>query len=231
MNEQLLAGQPIKIDFFYLHPWKLKDIINPELQYYQHLSLIFAREEDLGWPAELSEGYDIFDVIRARCIIGEAFAKQVSHTLGTFTKEEVIFQNNQFKINGQILTKQHWAKIKEILAEENYIDLSVLGAKEEDYNFANAKAAEFKKRIEETKKLVRKYKKTQQVSLGALVNRLCAKSQNINLLNVWDYTFYQFKQHLDATLSIESYDFNMSALLNGRIDAKKQKIVHWTENK
>lgn len=233
MNDNLLAGNPVQIDFFYIYPWKLRDIVNPALNYYSQLFLFFVRKEDLGLPEELSESYNVFDLIRARAIIGEAFQNQVLAALEAFTKENFIFQDEQFMLNDKILTAQHWAEIRKVLAEENYIDLALIDEKEEeeDYNFANAQAREFRKRIARTKELVKKYKKDKEVSLGFLVNRYCAKSPNMNLLNVWDLTFYQFKQQLEATVVVENYDFSISALVNGRLDAKKQKIVHWTENK
>lgn len=228
MNDNLLAGNPVKVDFFYIHPWKLRDIVNPELRYYEHLFLFFVHKEDLGYPEELIEGYDILELIRARAVIGEAFEKQVLDALKAFTHEDFILQEEEFRLGDNILRPQHWEQIKNILAEENFIDLE---KKEDDFNPANKRAAEFRKRIEETRKLVSKYKKKNEVSLGFLVNRLCAKSQNINLITVWDFTLYQFKQQLDALIVNESYDFNMMALANGNLDPKKHKIVHWTENK
>lgn len=233
MNDLLLAGQPIQIDFFYIHPWKLKDIINPKNEYYQNLFLFFLRKEDLPFSEDLlknMEGYNVFDLIRVGAIWGKAFQEQFLKALNMFTQEDFIFIDGNFKLNEHILTHEHWEKIKTILAEENYLDLNKLKPEEEEYNLANSKAAEFRKRAAETRRLVEKYKKKKEVTLGFLINRFCAKSPNLNLLNVWDLTFYQFKQQFDAILSIEQYDFNMTALLQGRLDTKKQKIVHWTEN-
>lgn len=230
MNELLLAGLPVEIDFFKIYPWKLKDIINPKLKYYNKLFLLFVQKEDLGFPPEVIESYSLFHIIRGRAAIGEAFKNQVLETLKAFTQEDFIFDKNEFQLNGNIFTEEHWVQLRDVLAEENFIDLSSLKDKDED-NFANDRAREFKKRIEETRRLVNKYKKKNQPELSFLVNRFCAKSPNINLFNVWDLTFYQFKHQLDAVLFLETYDFNMMALVNGKIDTKKQKIVHWTENK
>ena len=231
MNEQLLTGQPVLIDFFYLYPWKLRDIVDPSKNYYSHLYIFFLKEDDLQLPSELTEGYELFDLIRVGAVLGEAFRKQILDALYVFTFEKFIFKNANFMLDDKILTAQHWAQIRDILAEENFVDLTKIGIKEEEYNFANSKAAEFRKRSAKVRAEVNKYKKNKDVSLGFLINRFCTKSPNTNLLNVWDYTFYQFKQQLDATVLVENYTFNMEALLAGRLDAKKHKIVHWTENK
>jgi hypothetical protein len=232
MNDNLLAGNPVKVDFFYVYPWKLRDIVNPDLQYYTNLFIFFMQKEDLKIPEEVAKSYNVFKLIRGRAVVGEAFRQQILQALKLFTHEDFIFHNNQFMLNGKILTSQHWEQIKTILAEENYIDLALIDeVQEEDYNYANQQAREFKKRIEETRRLVNKYKKKDELSLGFLINRLCVKSPNINILNVWDLTFYQFKQQLSATMVLEAYDLNMAAVANGMLDPKKQKIVHWTENK
>lgn len=231
MNDNVLAANPIKVDFFYVYPWRIRDIVNPELDYYAHLFLFFMRKSDLGFPEDLIDAYDILHLIRARATLSEAFQQQIIKALKAFTKEDFIFANEQFVLNENILESQHWEKIQNILAEENYIDLaSIKPPEEEEFNLANKQAVEFRKRIAKTRELVNKYKKNKEVTLGFLINRFCAQSPNINLLNVWDLTFYQFKQQLDATMAVENYTFSTSALLNGRLDPKKQKIIHWTEN-
>lgn len=229
MNQNLLAGNPTKIDFFYIYPWKLKNIVNPELRYYEHLFLFFITVEDLGFPAEINKSYNLLELVRARAVIGEAFRNQVLEALYAFTNEKFMFINEEFVLNGNILTFEHWLNIKQILSEENFLNLET--AQVEEFNPGNERAIEFRRRIEETRKLVKKYKKKDDVNLGFLINRFCAKSFNINIRDVWDLTLYQFKQQLDALIVNETYDFNMMALANGNLNPKKYKIVHWTENK
>jgi hypothetical protein len=229
MNELLLSGGPVQVDFFYVYPWKLKDIVNPQKNYYAHLYIFFLKEEDIQLPKELTEGYELFDLIRVGAILGETFRQAVLDSLYAFTLEKFVFKNANFMLNDNILTSQHWEQIRQILAEENFIDLAKI-KEEDEYNFANPKAAEFAAKRKKIKEEIEKYKRKKEVSLGFLINRFCAKSPNTNILSVWDYTFYQFKQQLDATVSIENYTFNMEALVNGNLDTRKQKIVHWTEN-
>lgn len=233
MNDLLIAGLPVKIDFFYVYPWKLKEILNPENEYYQNLFLFFLRKEDLQIPEDYLKtlkGYGVFDLIRVRAVWGKAFQDQVIQALKMFTHEDFVFIDGNFVLNEHKLTADHWLQIQQILAEENSIDLNKVD-EEEEYNFANEKAAEFRKRAAETRKLVEKYKKKKEATLGFLVNRFCARSPNLNILNVWDCTLYQFKQQFEAILLVENYDFNIMGLLQGSIDPKKQKLVHWTENK
>lgn len=233
MNDRLIAGLPIKIDFFTIYPWKLREIIDSDNEYYQKLFIFFLRKEDLNFSEEellQLKDYDVFDLIRVKAIWGIGFQEQILTSLKAFTHEDFTFINGSFMLGDNKLRAEHWNKIKAILAEENYIDLQAMGQTEEEYNFANKKAEEFRKRAAETKRLVNQYKKKKDVTLGFLINRFCAKSPNLNLLTIWDLTFFQFKQQFEALLSIENYDFNMTALLSGSIDPKKQKIVHWTEN-
>jgi len=232
MNELLLSGQPVPVDFFFVYPWKLKDIVNPKYNYYQNLFIFFLKPEDLQLPEEFlrsAEGYNIFDLIRVRAIWGKAFSDQITKALKCFTKEDFVFSQGNFLSGENVLTYENWQEIRKILAEENYIDLNKTND-EEDYNFANSKAAAFRKRAAETRRLVEKYKKKREPTLGFLINRFTTRSPNIDITKVWDLTFYQFKQQFEALIAIENYDLNMRALLSGNVNPKKQKIVHWTEN-
>lgn len=235
MKGNLLAGLPVKIDFFSIYPWKLKDIINADLDYYQHLLIFFIKKEDLGFGGELAkqaESYSVFDLIRVRAIWGDTFQAQVLKSLKLFTKEDFLFEDGVFALNGNILTEEHWLQIQTTLATENHLDIkAMMGEEEEDYDFANDAAREFRERAKRTREMVDKYKKKKDASLEFLINRFCAKSPNLNILDIWDCTFYQFKQQFDAVISVEKYDINMTALLSGRLDTKQQKkISHWTEN-
>ena len=115
------------------------------------------------------------------------------------------------------------------MAEENFIDIKSL--EEEDENSSkkeNSKLKEIKKKIAENKKIIQKYKKQQNSELIFLVNAVASKSQNLNILNIWELTLYQFKNQLDQLIRNENYDINIQSILAGA-DSKKIKLVHWTE--
>lgn len=230
MKANLLAGNPITVDFFKVYPWKLRDIVNEELKYQEKLFIFLVSKKHLSSSIELVKEYDVLQLIRLGAILTEAFRDQVLDSLKAFTHEDFVFIDEKFMLNDNILETHHWEKIRDILAEENSIDLTLMEEEKIDESKLSPQAIAFRKRIAETKALVNKYKKSPQNDLSFLINRFCAKSQNMNLLNVWDLTFYQFRQQLDAMIVIEHYDFNMLAAAGGNLDLRKQKIVHWTEN-
>lgn len=252
MKDILLVGDPIQVDWLYVYPWKIRDIVKGQEAYYQSLFIYFLKKEDLQFPeefAELVESYSVFDLIRVRAGGGGAFRERIIQTLKDFTHEDFEFIEGNFIVRRPkepsdedeesteedlveilILTSEQWDKIGQILAMENYIDTDKFKEDEGD-NYANEAARKFKERTRKTRELVEKYKKPSNVTLGFLVNRLCTRSTSLNILTIWDCTFYQFKQQLDATVFGEQYDLNVSAMLQGALDTKKVKMVHWTENK
>ena len=234
MKSMLLAGLPVQVDFFYVYPWKLRDIVDVRKEYYQHLFLFFIRKNELGFIdefAEASEDFDVFDLIRVRCIWGKDFREQILKTLKLFTKEDFVFEKGIFSLGENILTAEHWKEISIIMATENHLDINnPMGVEEDDFDLANDAARKFRERARKTRELVDKYKKKSDVTIDFLINGLCAKSPNLSILNVWGCTFYQFRQQLDAVLSVERYDKDMATWMSGNFDMKGTRITHWIEN-
>ena len=230
MKANLLAGNPITVDFFQIYPWKLRDIVNSELEYQKKLFVFLIDKEHFDFPTELTDSYDILQLIKLGAVLTESFRNQVLEALKAFTHKDFIFTGEEFILDDNVLKIQHWEQIRTILVEENYIDLTSMKKDKKYESKLSPQAIAFRKRITETRAMVEKYKKTTKTDLAFLINHFCARSHNISLLNVWDLTYYQFRKQLDAIMAVEKYDFDMAAAANGLLDLKKHKIIHWTEN-
>lgn len=255
MKDILLTGDPVAIDWFHIYPWTIREIVKNQERYYQSLFIFFLQKKDLQFPeefADLVETYNTFELIRVRAGGGGSFRNRLLEALKDFTREDFEFIKGEFVVRKPkqnesnhshdddddssptedvfVLTSEQWDRIGGILALENDIDMSKFEDDGGD-NYANEAARKFKERANRTRELVEKYKKPSDITLGFLVNRLCTRSTSLNILTIWDCTFYQFKQQLDATVFSEQYDLNVNAMLQGALDTKKIKLVHWTENK
>ena len=72
MKDILLVGDPIKVDWLYVYPWKIRDIVKDQQAYYQSLFIYFLKKEDLQFPeefAELVENYSVFDLIDRKSVV------------------------------------------------------------------------------------------------------------------------------------------------------------------
>ncbi len=232
-EQSLIVGLPVQVDFFNVVPWKLNDILTPQKQFFLKLAFIFVTAEHLGFAEEDLKNFkqsEIYGLIRVRAILDKNFCEAFIQALESFVDGEVSFKNEIFLINDLPIMNEHFNTIKEVL------QLEVGKQKpeeEEQLEFANEAAREFYERIKNVENEIKKIKnkQTTSASLDFLVNRLCAKSPNISLLNVGDLTYYQFLKHLEALAAVESYDINIQAMIAGALDGKKNKLVHWTENK
>jgi hypothetical protein len=93
-------------------------------------------------------------------------------------------------------------------------------SKKDEIKTANAKAEEIKNKILKGQQLLNK-KMGLDVSFGDLVSVLAANGNNLNIINIWDLTMYQFNNQFARMQMIEDYDLNIRSLLAG---AKKEDI-------
>lgn len=231
-EEQLILGQPVKIDFFYFSPWKIKDILNPEKEFYFLLALLFLKKEQTGLKEEYIEknsSYSVYDFIRVRATIDEEFQKIFIKMLKAFIPNfDIYFELGTFWVDKQILSSEHWESLKTVCRKEMH---EKEPEKEEEYNFADRRAKELFEKLKKAKEQVAEIRKKKKgPGLSFLINRFCAKSPNINLFNVGELTYYQFIEQLQALIVIEEFDINVLAAINGALE-KKKKFIHWTEKK
>ena len=153
--------------------------------------------------------------------------KQIQEGLKLFTGLDFDFIDGLFIYDDKhVIDEKVWENLKLILAFQNKIKYS---PEELNYNPIGARAKAMQAKIEETRRQVQELKSKQNdiPSLSDLVSGLSAKHPSINLLNVWNLTYYQFVDQLERLQIVEEYEFALRSILAGA-DAKKLKTKHWT---
>src|SRR5690606_21994752 len=65
-----------------------------------------------------------------------------------------------------------------------------------------------------------------RIEFADLVSVLAAKHPNLNIVNVWELTYFQFNNQFQRMQLIESYDFGVRQILAG-FDKDKVKLQHY----
>lgn len=90
------------------------------------------------------------------------------------------------------------------------------------------KIEEAKRRINE--RLKKKDKKDDNIRLMDLISVLAAKHHNLNIMNIWDLTIYQFNDQFKQMQLIENFEIGIRQLLAGAKE-KDVKLEHYIKRK
>jgi hypothetical protein len=233
MIGRLSIGSPIPVENFFIYPFKIKEVIELEDEYYKIISPLLISEEDLKMP-ELEE-VSFAKLIALKSYYDKDFKRMMLKSLSRVTKTEVKFDSEYYVINNTYLTGETWNKIRETILEQNVLDEKSLKKKDgEDFNPGNEKAEEmrekFKKNREKIEKIKKKKSSEQNNYLIDAINNFCAKSPNTNLIQVQEFTLFMFWSQYSALIGTDTYDKQTQAIFAGA-DPKKMKAPHWAEQK
>ena len=229
---RMLANVPIYIhDAGSLHIPTLRDIaILGEENYNEILSLLLLNKKNI--PHLRDKPVSNFDILFANCAYSPDLWSRVKIGLELLFKEEAhmsdVGENVYFYFSEDSekrhITSENFEYIQSLLIIANNIKIE----SEEEYNPANAKAAELIKRLEAGKQYVSR-KKKQIVSLSSKISGLAWKSNSINMINIWDLNIYQFYDALFKVEQIDNYLFTLQGIYSGNVDGKKIKLndLHW----
>jgi hypothetical protein len=230
-----LANEPLRInDVLSLRYPTLREMLRLENEHYKHIYALLTQKEQFGLEKNPIE---LFDLISLLCSENEIFRSSILSGLKYFFLLPFYWdddygicydeadEENEYPF---LLTKEDWTLIVSSIAESNFISIDQLKDSVRIPEYANEQARKIAERIAETKRQVEKYKKPQNDSPFALVSQFCAKSYNINIMQVWDLNYYQFITQFQNLLEIEAYDMSTRAMLAG---AKIDKLTHWSEKK
>ena len=234
MNKDFfLANEPLPIrDGLFLHYPTLREMLLTENSYYENINTLFTQKEHFG---SIFENTDLttLEMIIFLCAQQKDFLKNVISALLYFTKR-VFFLNLEeyfFYCLGSdgevefILMEKDWDTLIEALAEFNFISLEKIRKDAKGPQYANEAARKFAEKIEATRREVNKFKRKRDSGPFDKVSEMCAKSQNINIMQVWELNYYQYTCQFRDLLKIESYDMTTRAMLAGA----KVTLTHWSE--
>ena len=224
----LLSGTPIPIRDLILKPLSLRWIVLNEKRYQEVLGAIFfdVNKLDLSQTPELQQ-LDKFSLFSLLVAQDNEIRERVIQGLLWFLGRQFEVVEAKIVSEDLVLDEDLWKQLKTVIAWQNKIEYDP--SEEPEYNPANHKALELQRKLEENKRQVAEIKKrkNQDPGLCDLVSGLSSKHPSINLLNVWDLTYYQFVDQLSRLQIVEAYEFALSSLLAGA-DSKKLTITHWT---
>lgn len=229
IRELSICGKPIPVGFFTVRSLTLDEIFDYGVNEYQKMLSTFffdVGELDLGGKLEGVRNFILFTLILKE-------EKNLRNTLlsglRVFTGLQFGCEEGIFTYEDKIIDEDTWEELRLVLAAQNKIKYE---PKSLEYNPIGAKAIAMHKKILETRKQVQdiKSKNNETPALADLISGLCAKHPTMNLLNVWNFTYYQFLDQLEGIQVVEKYEFALRSVLAGA-DAKKMKIKHWTSKK
>lgn len=237
VKECILAGEPVELGnrlFFY--PPTLRELLR-EHDFYSHMIFLLVQKEHFDIE---DENLDIFDIISAICSreIAEnkdySFVKQLSVAFKFFTKEDLWFDDGDIGYKDQSLTSEQWKLLSETVSIYFGVSISDIKAALSKPVYANEKAREMAEKFRQNREEIERIKLKKQAKerntyfaqMIKNVSDVCAKSNNINILQVWDLNYYQYVSQLQSLLKIETHDSSLRMMLAG---AKVKNFKHWTE--
>ena len=216
-RERLLAGLPLYVDKIPVYSPKLIQIANIGFPIYNtYLSICV---NDNMSPQHTKYENKFLNVLRydldyhAYFILGLEF----------FTGKRFVWQDTHFAVEGEDLRldSNNFNELMRLLRLTNCFpekDIKIKRNKELD-----RKIAEAKRKIREQ---LGREPDDDRIEFADLVSVLAAKHPNLNIVNVWELTYFQFNNQFQRMQLIESYDFGVRQILAG-FDKDKVKLQHY----
>jgi hypothetical protein len=222
---KLLAGLGFDVDGIgMIEPLKLIDIVKIGYSKYEMMlgNLIFDVEDLKNEDLDINN-LDTFTIIASNILYGKSdeYTKMILDAFKFFLKREVSIFNDGVNFGFMIgqdsfIDKYAFEDIKKILKWQNCVKKE----SDEFANCINSKAEEIKQKILKGRKSLVSDK--EQIHFSDLVSAVAAHgNNNLNIINIWDITMYQFNNQFARMQMIEDYDINIRSLLAG---AKSEDI-------
>jgi hypothetical protein len=170
----------------------------------------------------------LYEWMVEQCLFNNEYKTYILNGLSLFFKEKVSFNGYVFYL-GEVSEKRylneeifnHIQKVlKKICCVENI--------QEDIENPANSKAREL---LEKRKKYRQKLKKAKQngdeepLTLRDLISIYCTDGNGASILNVGQFTMYQFNDQFNRMTMLQDYNVNIQALLHG--GSSNEELKSW----
>lgn len=207
--ERLLAGFPILVDNIEIHSPKLIDIAEIGHQAYSFIANVCISEESnfdilMNYEKELLE----YLLLGLRFFTKEKF----------YYGEDCLFSVNKKDEVVAVLNKDNYGEFVQSFKIANCIEDN----KDIRHGELDAKIAAAKKRINEK---LGKDPDDDKVTFVDLVSVLAAKHSNLNIMNVWDLTYFQFDNQFKRMQLVDNYDLSVRQILAGVENVKPEHYI------
>jgi hypothetical protein len=233
LNLKLLKGNPIKINNVgIIYPVKISDIVDITIEMYnQHLNILCIESEDIKKLFNF-EDMKTYEFIYLNCVQSDEYKNVVIEALSFFFKEKKIdfkelygFYLGDIKEN-RLIGLENFEEIKYIIKKLNCL---VSEEEEDKYNPVNDRAKRILEKLKKDKEIREKIKQNSEsdsLNLFDLISILAAYGNNINIINVWDLTIFQFNNQFNRMKILKEYEVNIQILMN-TTEPNKVKYQHW----
>lgn len=241
-NLVLLSDIPYDFGVCKIYKPTLRQISENQDMYKKYLSMLVFDKSDISkenFKNIRDEDYEkikTFDIILVTCESIDSYKDDIVNAIEYFTKEKVhvVCDNYRgFFYFGEISDNR-------ILSRENFDDFKmalreICCVKNSDDDIVSDLNIEDKAELERIKKIRERLKKAkmndiennsdgEKLELADLISAFCSISNNLNILDVWDMTIYQFYNQFERTRLIDEYRTQIQSIFAG---ADIKDVKHW----
>ena len=238
INLKLLSGMPIDINNLgILTPLKLKQIIDlGEQTYNELLSVLLIDKENIDGLKD--EQFSNLELLMVFCHQSHEFRDKTLKALKLFLNNEFFVSNeglfycrNLISDNYGlmvykyiIIDKESFEELQTVLKIANHIEIK----KEDEIIPGNERARKFMEKLRLSKQNI---KKPETINLHSIISGIAWKSNNINIINIFDLTIYQLYDAYHRLENIDNYHYTLSGLYAGTVDGKNINLskITWTK--
>lgn len=235
-KEKFLCGIPTEIEGLCLvYPKTLREIALVGIKnFYIYLNFFTLNKEEIdnfNKENEIEEEITPFQFHLRNSIYDKNYQKNFADAFKFFLKinsitilkdnEAIVLDND----TNRVIKEKEFNLISEIIKAQNFL----LEYEEENYSIkkpSNSKAKEILQKLEQRKKVIDKKKSHNNLDFYDLVGSLAIGDVGLNILNIWDITYYAFNDQFNRMKMKENYENDVKSLLAGA-DSKKIKLKHW----
>jgi len=238
INLKLLAGMHIDINNLgVLTPLKLKQIIDLGEQVYNELlSVLLIDKSNIEGLKE--EEFSNLEILMVYSYQNIEFRENVLKSLNLFLGNEFFMSNEGlfycrklisdnyglFVYKNLVLDKDPFDDFQYVLKKANHIE----NKKEDDIIPGNERARKFMEKLKLSKQNI---KKPETMNLHSIISGIAWKSNNINIINIFDLTIYQLYDAYHRLENIDNYHYTLSGIYAGTVDSEKINLskITWTK--
>lgn len=238
---KLLNGSPIFINNIgNIFPLKLKEISDIGLTTYNQFVNLLCIESNM--LKDDIEELSSFQCLLNFCNQSKEMLQLIGQSINIFVKKDVYIDTNINRIfigeNLVELLKENKMDEIGILSEENYEDFKfiiklqngLISNNEDEFNPKDEKARQIIEKMKKCRQKVSEQKMNdshnQNINLVDLISILASNSDSLNIINVWDLTYYQFNDQFARMKILDDYNINIRYLLAGA-KSEDVNLKHW----
>ncbi len=226
LNLKLLRGLPIEVYEIKVYPITLSEIVSVTYEEYnKFLNWLCIDEKTIKQILDITDDISVFEFVLYSCKANVEYNNLILSALEFFIKEKISLCNLGFLIkNNKIINQDIFYEIIKIIKLQNCVTEKEI---EEKIKPANERARRMLEQMRKNQEELNKAKKKDSLNLYDLISIFAAYSENINIFNVWDLTFYQFNDQFNRLKIMKDFDANLQVLMHCSTKDNKVELKHW----